>query len=78
MLEVVPPGDPFEALTAVSAGAGVEDAYLLGVALRAVAAPGRLDAMRATLAALGPVAPAEPTLEDAFVTLVREHRKGEA
>jgi ABC-2 type transport system ATP-binding protein len=75
MLEVVPPGDPFEALTTVAAGAGVEDAYLLGVSLRAVAAADRLDAMRATLGALGPVAPAEPTLEDAFVTLVREHRK---
>jgi ABC-2 type transport system ATP-binding protein len=75
MLEVVPTGDPFEALTAVSAAADVEDSYLLGVALRAVAVPGRLDAMRPTLAALGPVGAAEPTLEDAFVTLVREHRK---
>jgi ABC-type multidrug transport system ATPase subunit len=75
MLEVVPTGDPFEALTAVSAGAGVEDAYLLGVALRAVAAPNALEAMRATLTTLGPVAAAEPTLEDAFVTLVREHRR---
>ncbi|MEO5822855.1 MAG: ABC transporter ATP-binding protein [Vicinamibacteraceae bacterium] len=79
MLEVVPHRDPFEALTTVAAGQGVEDAYLLGIALRAVAAPGRLDAMRATLAAIGPVTDAEPTLEDAFVTLVREHRKkGEA
>jgi ABC-2 type transport system ATP-binding protein len=79
MLEVVPSGDPFQALTAVAAGAGVEDAYLFGVALRAVAAAGALDAVRATLAPLGPVTAAEPTLEDAFVTLVREHRKkGEA
>jgi hypothetical protein len=61
-------------LTAVAGGQGVEDAYLLGVALRAVAAPGGLEAMRPTLATLGAVAPAEPTLEDAFVTLVREHR----
>ena len=59
----------------MSAGAGVEDAYLFGVALRAVAAPGALDAVRATLTTIGPVAAAEPTLEDAFVTLVREHRR---
>jgi ABC-2 type transport system ATP-binding protein len=75
MLEVVPSGDPFEALTAVSAGTGVEDAYLFGVALRAVAAPGALDTLRTALAAMGPVTEAVPTLEDAFVTLVREHRK---
>jgi ABC-type multidrug transport system ATPase subunit len=75
MLEVVPSGDPFDALTTVAAGAGVEDAYLLGVALRAVAAPDALDALRATLATLGQVTAAEPTLEDAFVTLVREHRR---
>jgi ABC-2 type transport system ATP-binding protein len=75
MLEVVPAGDPFQALTEVSAAPGVEDAYLLGVALRAVASGGALDSMRAALAAHGPVAGAEPTLEDAFVTLVREHRR---
>jgi len=75
MLEVIPQSDPFEALTTVAAGQGIEDAYLLGVALRAVAAPGALEAMRSTLASIGPVAHAEPTLEDAFVTLVRQHRK---
>ena len=75
MLEVVPAGDPFQALTEVSAAPGVEDAYLLGVALRAVASAGALDAMRTALAAHGPVTGAEPTLEDAFVTLVREHRR---
>jgi ABC-2 type transport system ATP-binding protein len=79
MLEVVPSGDPFQALTAVAAGTSVEDAYLFGVALRAVAAAGALDAVRDVLAPLGPVTAADPTLEDAFVTLVREHRKkGEA
>ncbi len=74
MLEVVPQGDPFVALTTIAAGPGVEDAYLLGVTLRAVAAPGGLESMRPALAKLGTVAAAEPTLEDAFVTLVREHR----
>jgi ABC-2 type transport system ATP-binding protein len=78
MLEVVPQGDPFVALSAITAAGGVEDAYLFGVALRAVARPGEMAAVRAALAGLGPVAPAEPSLEDAFVTLVREHRGGAA
>jgi ABC-2 type transport system ATP-binding protein len=76
MLEVTPAGDPFAALTAVAAGEGVEDAYLFGVALRAVAGAGQLETVRASLARLGDVRPADPTLEDAFVTLVREHRDG--
>jgi ABC-2 type transport system ATP-binding protein len=76
MLEVSPAGDPFAALTTVAGGEGVEDAYLFGVALRAVAGAGHVDTVRASLARLGEVRPAEPTLEDAFVTLVREHRDG--
>jgi ABC-2 type transport system ATP-binding protein len=74
MLEVVPSGDPFTALEAVSRGQGVEDAYLFGVALRAVAQPGQLEAVRGVLGGLGAVTPAEPSLEDAFVTLVRQRR----
>jgi ABC-2 type transport system ATP-binding protein len=74
MLEVVPSGDPFAALETVSRGRGVEDAYLFGVALRAVAQPGELEAVRAALAGFGAVGPAEPSLEDAFVTLVRQRR----
>jgi ABC-2 type transport system ATP-binding protein len=76
MLEVVPAGDPFGALTTVAGRPGVEDAYLFGVTLRAVAAAGAVDAVREALAPLGQVVAAEPTLEDAFVTLVREHRDG--
>ena len=74
MLEVVPSGDPFAALEAASRGRGVEDAYLFGVALRAVARPGELEAVRSALAGFGAVGPAEPSLEDAFVTLVRQRR----
>jgi ABC-type multidrug transport system ATPase subunit len=74
MLEVVPSGDPFAALEAASRGRGVEDAYLFGVALRAVAQPGELEAVRSALAGFGAVGPAEPSLEDAFVTLVRQRR----
>jgi ABC-2 type transport system ATP-binding protein len=78
MLEVVPRQDPFLALSAIASAAGVEDAYLFGVALRAVARPGEIEAVRAALADLGPIAAAEPSLEDAFVTLVRQHRGGAA
>jgi ABC-2 type transport system ATP-binding protein len=74
MLEVVPSGDPFAALEAASRGRGVEDAYLFGVALRAVAQPGELESVRAVLAGFGAVGAAEPSLEDAFVTLVRQRR----
>jgi hypothetical protein len=58
----------------VASAPGVEDAYLLGVALRAVAHEGQLDAVRGALGPLGDVRSAEPSLEDAFVTLVRAHR----
>jgi ABC-2 type transport system ATP-binding protein len=77
MLEVVPKDDPFAALSTVATAAGVEDAYLFGVALRAVAHPGQLDAVRSALDRFGTVTPAEPSLEDAFVTLVRQHRAGD-
>ena len=74
MLEVVPSVDPFVALETVSRERGVEDAYLFGVALCAVAQPGELEAVRRALAGFGAVGPAEPSLEDAFVTLVRQRR----
>ena len=74
MLEVVPQSDPFAALSSIATAPGVEDAYLFGIALRAVAHEGQLDQVRGALAPLGMVAPAEPSLEDAFVTLVRQHR----
>ena len=76
MLEVVPRDDPFAALSTIATAAGVEDAYLFGMALRAVAHPGELDAVRTALDRFGTVTPAEPSLEDAFVTLVRQHRAG--
>jgi hypothetical protein len=63
-------------LTTLAGRPGVEDAYLFGVTLRAVATAGAVDDVRAALAPLGRVTAAEPTLEDAFVTLVREHRGG--
>jgi hypothetical protein len=41
---------------------------------RAVAQEGQLEAVRGALNPLGEVRAAEPSLEDAFVTLVRAHR----
>jgi ABC-2 type transport system ATP-binding protein len=65
-------GDPFEALSSIRDHAALEDAYLHGVRLRAVARPGLGDRVRALLAAVGPVEPADPTLEDVFVSLARQ------
>jgi ABC-2 type transport system ATP-binding protein len=71
MLEVQPARDPFAALADVAGHPGVEDAYLFGVSLRAVAAARQLEQVRAALEQHGRVSPVEPSLEDAFVALVR-------
>jgi ABC-2 type transport system ATP-binding protein len=71
MLEVQPGRDPFAALDQVGREPAVEDAYLFGLALRAVARPDARDQVERLLAAFGPVRSAEPSLEDAFVALVR-------
>ncbi len=71
MLEVSP-AEPFRVLADVERHPGIEDAYLFGLALRAIARPGEIERVRALLASHGPVADAEPSLEDAFVALVRE------
>ena len=71
IFEVVPPGDPFAALSRVQSAASLEDAYLFGVRLRAVARPGEAEAAGRILAALGAPVSAEPSLEDVFVSLAR-------
>jgi ABC-2 type transport system ATP-binding protein len=70
-LEVVPARDPFLILDGLQSDAAVEDAYLLGLAVRAVARPGMLDRVEALLRQHGRVQPVEPSLEDAFVALVK-------
>jgi ABC-2 type transport system ATP-binding protein len=71
ILEVVPAMDPFEALSRVKSQASLEDAYLFGVRLRAVAKPGATAEAEALLSGLGRPISAEPSLEDVFVSLAR-------
>jgi ABC-2 type transport system ATP-binding protein len=72
MLEVQPERDPFTTLDQVGREPAVEDAYLFGLALRAVARPGATADVERLLAPHGAVRTAEPSLEDAFVALVRK------
>ena len=71
IFEVAPQGDPFVALSGMRSDASLEDAYLFGVRLRAVARPGEAAAAGRLLASLGAPVPAEPSLEDVFVSLAR-------
>ena len=74
ILEVVPRGDPFEALSRVQGEPALEDAYLFGVRLRAVAKPGEAAVAERLLARFGAPAAAEPSLEDVFVSLARRQQ----
>ena len=70
ILEVRPQGDPFELLARFEGEPSVEDVYLFGLTVRAVAT----DATRVNslLAAFGKPSIAEPSLEDVFVSLARK------
>ena len=63
--------DPFEVLSRVKGATPLEDAYLFGRRLRVVARPGSEREARRLLEPFGPPAPAEPSLEDVFVSLAR-------
>ena len=77
LLEIAPSNDPFEAMNEAQHAPSIEDAYLYGVTLRVVSAPNQRDTVARELTRLGEVHPAEPSLEDAFVALVRK-REAEA
>ncbi|MEO6323901.1 MAG: ABC transporter ATP-binding protein [Thermoanaerobaculia bacterium] len=75
LFEVATSGDPFLALAAVRDDPSLEDAYLFGVRLRAVARPQAIDAARRLLQPFGSPEPSEPSLEDVFVSLARLRAK---
>jgi ABC-2 type transport system ATP-binding protein len=63
--------EPFAALASVRGDASLEDAYLFGRRLRAVARPGESAAAARLLARFGAPEAAQPSLEDVFVSLAR-------
>ncbi|HUM03432.1 MAG TPA: ABC transporter ATP-binding protein [Thermoanaerobaculia bacterium] len=77
LFEVATGAEPFAALAAVRGDAALEDAYLFGSRLRAVARSGAGDSAMRLLARSGTPAPAEPSLEDVFVSLARQRAERE-
>jgi ABC-2 type transport system ATP-binding protein len=71
LVEVALKDTPFTALASVQGNAALEDAYLFGLRLRAVARPGSGPEATRLLAQFGTPAAAEPSLEDVFVSLAR-------
>ena len=75
ILEVRPERDPFEVVQALQRDASLEDVYLFGLTVRAVAQEGAAPRVRELLAPYGSPVPAEPSLEDVFVSLARKRTK---
>jgi len=75
LLEVPLEGEPFAALARVRSAPELEDAYLFGLRLRALAREGAVDAAARLLSRLGTPEPAEPSLEDVFVDLARDYAR---
>ena len=73
LLEVPSGADPFATLRGLKQSAALEDAYLMGLRLRAVAREGKTGAARDLLSPLGTPRETEPSLEDVFVSLARSY-----
>jgi ABC-2 type transport system ATP-binding protein len=71
LLEVPLHSEPFAALASVRGDSSLEDAYLYGRRLRAVARPDAGPDAARLLARFGAPVTAEPSLEDVFVSLAR-------
>jgi ABC-2 type transport system ATP-binding protein len=72
LFEMATSGDPFVTLSSVKSDPALEDAYLFGMRLRAVARPGSTEPARILLQRFGSPEPSEPSLEDVFVSLARQ------
>jgi len=70
--------EPFAALAVLGGEAALEDAYLFGTRLRAVARPGAGEAAMRLFSRSGTPAAAEPSLEDVFVSLARQRAERKA
>jgi len=73
ILEIEPRDDPFAALQGAKSQPALEDAYLFGTLLRFVARPSALNEASRLASSLGSSMPAEPSLEDVFISLARQH-----
>jgi ABC-2 type transport system ATP-binding protein len=72
ILEVRPEGDPFDVVKSLDRDPSLEDVYLFGRTVRAVADQGETPRVRQLLSSWGSPSEAEPSLEDVFVSLARK------
>jgi ABC-2 type transport system ATP-binding protein len=72
ILEVRPDIDPFEVVKQLQRDGSLEDVYLFGLTVRAVARAGETARVRQLLTQWGRAEEAEPSLEDVFVSLARK------
>jgi ABC-type multidrug transport system ATPase subunit len=72
ILEIRVDGDPFDVVKQLRGNDALEDVYLFGLTVRAVAKEGQTAQVRDLLAPWGEPEEAEPSLEDVFVSLARK------
>jgi ABC-type multidrug transport system ATPase subunit len=73
ILEISPREDPFVSLQRAKSQPSLEDVYLFGTQLRFVAQPAALEDANRLAASFGSYAQSDPSLEDVFVSLARQH-----